>query len=529
MATTRFSQCLAPACAALVALGAILLAAAAALTPPQTRFAVLRPQLARALTPAGVVELDAADGFPLYELDARLEPGGTLTGHVRLTLINRSGQALSELAFHLFANGANFHSAAIVVSAARVAGLPVAVDHLTADRLGLFLPLPQPLPAGARTEVTLDYHLTVSAQGGFHGLLSHQEGVWCLYSWYPEPAVFRHGAWELHPVSDKGDVTQNESLHLLAHVTLPAGMQAISGGSTIASRTVAGGTCVTIASPFTRNLALVVGSDYLLKTRAVGATTVRSWWRGDDAAGAARALDVASAALGLFGARFGPYSYTELDVVEVPLGENVGGMESTGLVLMDRRPYEAVRTDPDAGAESLPMLMLITATAHEVGHQWWYNLVGNDSYSAPWLDESLTNWSAGYCLEQTQGAMAAQGAATMCAMECAMEGREHLALDLDVNRYDDTHYGAVVYGRGALFYQALRRKVGEARFFAFLRGYLAKHRFGYVERADWETSLRTEVGAAVADDLERVWLRGEGLDTRTVMTAAIPMAADVKP
>ena len=526
MARNRFRQRLAPVCAALLALAAVCLAA---YTPPLTRFALVRPELARALTSAGAAELAATADFPLYELDARLEPDGRLSGHVRLTLVNRTGQELHELAFHLFANGPNFHGAAIVVGAATVDGRPTAVDHLTADRLGLFLPLVRPLAAGARSEVTLDYHLTISQRGGFHGLLSHQEGVWCLYSWYPEPAVFRHGAWELHPVSDKGDVTQNESLHLLAHVTIPPGTQAISGGSTIATRAEAGGTRVTIASPFTRNLALVVGSDYLLRTRTVGATTVRSWWRGEDVAGAARALDVASAALGLFGARFGPYPYAELDVVEVPLGENVGGMESTGLVLMDRRPYEAVRYDPDAGAESLPMLMLIVATAHEVGHQWWYNLVGSDSFSAPWLDESLTNWSADYCLEQTQGALAAQGAATMCAMESAMEGHEHLPLDLDVNRYDDTHYGAVVYGRGALLYQALRRRVGEARFFAFLRGYLAAHRFGYVERADWEASLRAAVGAAVADDIERVWLRGEGLDTRAVMQAAMPMAADAKP
>src|SRR5439155_20499406 len=30
---------------------------------------------------------------------------------------------------------------------------------------------------------------------------------------------------------------------------------------------------------------------------------------------------------------------------------------------------------------------------HEVGHQWFYGLVGNDQYRDPWLDEALTNYA----------------------------------------------------------------------------------------------------------------------------------------
>lgn len=31
--------------------------------------------------------------------------------------------------------------------------------------------------------------------------------------------------------------------------------------------------------------------------------------------------------------------------------------------------------------------------AHEVSHQWWYNLVGSDQVNAPWQDEALAQWS----------------------------------------------------------------------------------------------------------------------------------------
>jgi aminopeptidase N len=32
-------------------------------------------------------------------------------------------------------------------------------------------------------------------------------------------------------------------------------------------------------------------------------------------------------------------------------------------------------------------------TSHEVGHQWFYGLVGNDQGRDPWLDEGLASWA----------------------------------------------------------------------------------------------------------------------------------------
>ena len=32
-------------------------------------------------------------------------------------------------------------------------------------------------------------------------------------------------------------------------------------------------------------------------------------------------------------------------------------------------------------------------TTHEVGHQWFYGLVGNDQGRDPWLDEGLATWA----------------------------------------------------------------------------------------------------------------------------------------
>jgi hypothetical protein len=32
--------------------------------------------------------------------------------------------------------------------------------------------------------------------------------------------------------------------------------------------------------------------------------------------------------------------------------------------------------------------------AHEIGHQWFYSLIGNNQARDPWLDEALATWAA---------------------------------------------------------------------------------------------------------------------------------------
>ncbi|MFN2608645.1 MAG: hypothetical protein ABR511_12270 [Acidimicrobiales bacterium] len=82
--------------------------------------------------------------------------------------------------------------------------------------------------------------------------------------------------------------------------------------------------------------------------------------------------DAAVAALEDFGRRFGPYPWPTLTLAVTPaLG---GGIEYPGHVM-----------------EGPGTLKLITP--HEIGHQWFYALVGNDQGRDPWLDESLATWA----------------------------------------------------------------------------------------------------------------------------------------
>lgn len=88
----------------------------------------------------------------------------------------------------------------------------------------------------------------------------------------------------------------------------------------------------------------------------------------------------------LFTKKYGPYPYSELDLTESPFGSDTGGMEYSGLVMIAQdtfaRKKSASKEDYDSVIENV---------SHEVAHQWFFNTVGNDEYTEPWLDEGWQN------------------------------------------------------------------------------------------------------------------------------------------
>src|SRR5207248_3238311 len=107
------------------------------------------------------------------------------------------------------------------------------------------------------------------------------------------------------------------------------------------------------------------------------------------------ALDFAAAALRVFEARFGPYPYRYLDVVEAPIVGGAGGVEFSGLVTVASMFYRPPSADTSvigklmAGMGGAQGSILEFTVAHEVAHQYWHGLVGSDSRQEPYLDESL--------------------------------------------------------------------------------------------------------------------------------------------
>jgi aminopeptidase N len=109
--------------------------------------------------------------------------------------------------------------------------------------------------------------------------------------------------------------------------------------------------------------------------------------------------------------------------------------------------------------------------AHETAHQWFYSLVGDDQLDDPWLDESLAQFATLQYYTDQYGPGGAQGFKSSLEGRWASVNDAKIPIGLPVAKYNGQEYSAIVYGRGPLFFVALRDKMGTEAFDAFMKDY----------------------------------------------------------
>jgi aminopeptidase N len=426
---------------------------------------------APAMVPERVGDLARAGEWNRYSIEATIDPARrTFGGRVTVAYTNRTAAPQDRVYFQLYPNLTEFRGR-LDVSAAQVNGARARFAY-EAGRFLLRVNLAEPLAPEASATVALDFTTSAPANGSQrgYGAFNLEGGVFALASAYPILGIVRDGAWVTARPDARGDFVNSETALYEATLTAPADWTLATSGVVVDGRLDAGRQTARIVSGPQREFAIT-----LVRLKAASATVdgtrVTSYFRPEHAAAGQRALEAATNALKAFNARFGRYPFAELDVVEIEARKFLG-VEYPGLVMIDRRLYER-----GSGLE--------ITVAHEVAHQWWYSLVGNDVQREPWLDEGLTSFSQIVYQEQVHGAAAAEAELEgfrQAYLRARAAGRD-APLSQPARAFRG-NYVAVVYAKGALFFQALREQIGEEAFDRFLRGYYDAHRYGRVSGAD---------------------------------------------
>ncbi|MEO0108099.1 MAG: M1 family aminopeptidase, partial [candidate division WOR-3 bacterium] len=88
---------------------------------------------------------------------------------------------------------------------------------------------------------------------------------------------------------------------------------------------------------------------------------------------------------------YGPYGYDRLVIADAQISAGAG-MEYPGLVLISTRGFPGTR-------------FFEQAVVHEVGHQWFYAMLGSDELNEAWLDEGINTYAEMRYFEETYGAV----------------------------------------------------------------------------------------------------------------------------
>jgi hypothetical protein len=316
----------------------------------------------------------------------------------------------------------------------------------------LELPLASPLAPGASTNVSLAFTLHVPNEPGRLTATAH--GM-TLGSWFPLLAVHRED-WDRRQFVEVGDAIFSEVADYDVTISTTTPAQIVATGQ----RVEQDGKRSRFKASSVRDFAAAISADYVVKQSTVTGVTVEVAAYSEDRAAyfASRAADF----LRWAGDKLGAYPYPVLTIADTDLPAAYGGLEYPSMALISRA--YGVGSPPEGSA--LDSLLL-----HEIVHQWFYSLVGNDQIADPWLDEAFATYVTYSYYREIRPDLAP------AVYDRTIAGNSAGYVNTTVYDYSaDGPYFGVVYRRGARFLERLHDALGDSAFWALMHEHVDTYR-----------------------------------------------------
>jgi aminopeptidase N len=436
-----------------------------------------------------------------YRMEIRIpDDFDTVSGHQRIRYINNETQALANLYLRLFPNlsGGEAQVRSVAVDGRLVE--PVYESQDSAVRI----PLKPALEPGGSLVLELEFSTSIPRQmEGNYGLFGYFEGYLVLDTFYPMIPVFDENGWQREVTPPNGDPTYNDISFYIVQVHAPAELTVLATGSEIERREEDGEQTVTFASGPARDFYIAASEEFEVIEEQIGETVVRSYAPSRFREHSELVLQAGLNALRTYERRFGEYPYPEMELISTPM--QALGIEYPGLMAMNLNLF-----DPEADIDGVPSSIYLEGTvAHEVAHQWFYNIVGNDQVRQPWLDEAFAQYATYLYYLDTYGEGAASSYQRSWYDRWDRTERADIPIGLPAGAYQGAEYGSIVYGRGPIFVQELSTVMGGQVFDTFLREYVQQNAWGITN----EDSFQQSAEAACECQLDALFSRWISEDT----------------
>ncbi len=436
-------------------------------TPPDP-LAVYRPALGAAFV---MDDIDLTT-VPRYQIDLSVDPvERQVQGVARITFRNRSGAPMNDVFVRLYPNLQH------LVGSMTLTGVTTLPEHyavgfgFTAENSAARLTLPQALLPDELLQLELRY--TLAAPQYDHSsyvLFGESEGILDLPYAYPMLAAqtgLPTDPWRLDVPPTFGDVSITDPSLFWITATVPSEYKLVSSGVEISSTVTSTGAIEhVIVAALVPEWSMTLSRDFQRSQTLVDGVQLNSYYLTADTRAGEKALAQAAAAMRVYNRLFGQYPFAELDIVETPT--RYLGMEFPGLNYIGLDTYRA-------NDDSQELLV-----AHEVSHQWWYNLVGSDPARYPWFDEGLAEMSTLIYAETIYGPEVADRIRTLrwqIPVQWAVDHDLDEAVGQPASAFQPDNYETLVYAKSALFFDALYQALGRENFLKVLQTFLNRYRF----------------------------------------------------
>jgi peptidase M1-like protein len=289
------------------------------------------------------------------------------TGHERITFTNADPTPLDTIWIRVWSNGVQGCDP-LAIDVSNVTG--GTAGALSVDCTAMPIDLDAPLDPGDRTSVAMDVRIELPSINDRFGRYG---GVSLLGTALPTLAIHDDDGWHLDPFVDLGESFYSIVGEYTVDLTVSRALDTAATGRL--KNVTTDGTRETrrYVAQDVRDFEWAAGHLAQLHDRDRDGVRVNVWYRPAivTRSKANHMLGVALKSMSEFSDDFGAYPYPEVDIV-LSAFTTFGGMEYPQLVFSNPVRY---------------------TVSHELAHQWWYGIVGDDEYAEPWLDESFATWS----------------------------------------------------------------------------------------------------------------------------------------
>ncbi len=368
---------------------------------------------------------------------------------------------------------------------------PLKYDY---DSRALVVHLATPLRAGEKTSITIDYDGANRSKGAYFRAARHI--VWTQgetednHFWVPTYDFPNDKTtWEFYIWTAKGE-------------------RALSNGRLAGSRTVGDSVewhWVLDKPASTYLMTAVVGKYTVLQDKPWRNVTIGYWTYPDSVQAAWRGFAKTPQAVDVFSRKTGvPYPWNKYDQIVIPEFQ-YGGMENvTATSQNDAEILHPAWSEPQANSEGL--------MAHELGHQWYGDLLTTRRWADVWLNEGFATFMEQIFREESRGV--SEGAfdrfgAQEQTIDADRRARRPIVWGKWVDDPIEVFFSGHIYPKGATILQMLRHQLGDAAFWKAMNHYTTANAHGNVVTDDLRKAFEESTGKSFKAFFDQ-WVYGAG-------------------
>lgn len=406
-----------------------------------------------------------------------------------LSYINNSNTPLNEIKFHVypqffneecinyvvsnnkmneaFPNGMDFCSFEITRIQANSKDKEICFDGEHNSIIAVNLD--SSLSPNERIELSFEYNFSIP---NCEHRFGYGDNTINLANFYPIACVFEDGEFNTNPYNSNGDPFYSDISNY--SVSISANNSYIVAGTGEKTDSISANNLrtTTFKASGVRDFALVLSNKFEIASKQVDNTLVEYYYFDDT--NFETNLKASVDALTTFNKLFGKYPYKTLSIVKNDF--IYGGMEYPTLVM--------ISADIENNDDYMNVII------HEIAHQWWYGVVGNDEFEYPWLDEALTEYSTLLFYDYNEGYNFTHDQLLNINKEnysLFVSVYEEVLGSIDtsmraVNEYaTEPEYTYCTYVKGVLMYESLYQLIGEKNFIESLKVYYSDNAYKNVK------------------------------------------------